>query len=219
MNKKLIILDILCYGVIPYFVWKFGREPFGDYIAILLSTIPGFIYTVYRFMKEKQFNIAGLFIIGSLLISTTVNLLSSSAESMLWNQVYLGFGFAVFHLLTVLFRKPMALYFTVDMAYLQGYPRKGSKELFHKKGLFMWFQLMSLLFVIRGIFQNCLKAWLIGTYGANGYDQVIIYMNISGWVFSGVIVVGYLFISNKIMVFTGQKKEKKPETSIDNIQP
>ena len=217
MNKKLMLLDIICYAVIPYFAWKFGREPFGDYIAILLSTIPGFIYTVYRFVKEKQFNIAGLFIISSLLLGTVVNLLSSSAESMLWNQVYLGYGFAVFHLITVIFKQPMALYFTVDMAYLQGYPRKNSKALFNKKGLFMWFQLMSLLFVVRGIFQNSLKAWLIGTYGAGGYDQMIIYMNVSGWIFSGLIMLGYFFISNKIMVFTGQKKANARDSSLKKV--
>jgi hypothetical protein len=217
MNKKLIILDIICYAVIPYFAWKYGREPLGDYIAILLSTVPGFIYTVYRFTKERQFNITGLFIISSLLLSTTINLLSSSAESMLWNQVYIGYGFAVFHLITVIFKRPMALYFAVDMAYLQGYPRKGSKALFNRKGLFIWFQLMSLLFVFRGIFQNSLKAWLIGMYGADGYDQVIIYMNVSGWIFSGLIMIGYFFISNKIMLYTGQKKATVQDSSIKKV--
>lgn len=62
MNKKLITLDLLCYGVIPFIIWNYGREPLGDYIAILLSTVPGFIYTVYRFAKENQLNIAGIFV-------------------------------------------------------------------------------------------------------------------------------------------------------------
>lgn len=208
MNKKMMFLDVICYGVIPYIAWKFGREPFGDYIAILLSTIPGFIYTIYRFVKEKQFNIAGIFIISSLLISTMVNLLSSSAESMLWNQVYLGFTYVVIYLFTMIIRQPLALYFAVDFASLQGYPRENSKALFRAKGLFMWFQLLNLLFVFRGFFQNGFKAVLIEMYGADGYDQVIIYMNISGWVFSGLIMLGYIFVSNKIMKFTGQSKKE-----------
>src|SRR5690625_7616003 len=63
MNKRLMLLDLICYGVIPFLIWNYGRESLGDYIAILLSTVPGFIYTIYRFIKEKQLNIFGLFII------------------------------------------------------------------------------------------------------------------------------------------------------------
>lgn len=135
MNQRLVLLDLICYVAIPYIIWTHGRELLGDYWAILLSTVPGFIYTIYRFTAEKQFNTLGLFILSSLLIDTTVNLLSSSAESMLWNQVFLGFGYALFFLLSMLFRKPLALYFAVDLAYLQGYERNSSKALFRTKGI------------------------------------------------------------------------------------
>ncbi|OZU87701.1 hypothetical protein CIL03_15145 [Virgibacillus indicus] len=201
MNKKhknLVFLDLICYAAIPYLIWNYGREPLGDYLAILLSTIPGFIYTIYRFIIEKQFNIAGFFILSSLLISTAVNLLSSSAESMLWNQVYLGFGYAAIYLLSIVFRKPLALYFAVDWAYLQGYRRKDSKRLYYSKGIFMWYQLLTLLFVVRGIFQNGLKAWLINIYGADGYGKMLIYMNISGWTFGVLITLGFILIGVKI---------------------
>lgn len=202
MNKKLIILDIICYGVIPFLLWNYGREPLGDYLAILLSTVPGFIYTIYRFVNEKQLNITGLFIITSLLISTVVDLLSTSALNMLWNQVYLGFGFGLVFLITTIFKKPLALYFAVDFAYLQGYKREASKELFKAKSLFFWFQLINILFIVRALVLNILKASLIESYGATGYDQVLIYMNISGWLFTGLIFLTYLLVSNKIMKVT-----------------
>ncbi|WP_192869556.1 VC0807 family protein [Lentibacillus sediminis] len=198
MNKKLMLLDLICYAAIPFLIWNYAREPLGDYLAILLSTVPGFIYTIYRFIVEKQFNIAGIFIIGSLLITTMVNLLSSSAESMLWNQVYLGYGFAGIHLLSILILKPLALYFAVDWAYLLGHAREDSKALFSTKGLFSGFQLLTGLFVFRGVFQNSLKAWLLQVYGADGYGQMIIYMNISGWIFSALIFAGFVWISVKI---------------------
>src|SRR5699024_10230568 len=126
MNKKLIILDIVCYAVIPFLLWNYGREPLGDYLAILLSTVSGFIYTV--------------FIITSLFMRTVVDLVSTSASHMLWNQVYLGFGFGVVFLITSFIKKPLALYFSVDFAYLQGYQREVSRNLFKTKGLFGWFQ-------------------------------------------------------------------------------
>lgn len=213
MNKKLIMLDLICYGAIPYLMWNYGREPLGDYIAILLSTVPGLIYTVYRFIKEKQFNIAGLFIITSLLIGTIVNLFSSSADNMLWNQVYLGFITGVIFLLSMMMKKPLALYFAVDMAYLQGYRREDSKELFNSKGLFLWFQIINILFVFRSIFTSSLKASLVQKYGADGYDKVIIYLNISGWVFNALIFLGFIFISNKIAQFIQQSRNQEREVS------
>lgn len=202
MNKKLIILDILCYAVIPFLLWNYGREPLGDYLAILLSTVPGFIYTVYRFVTEKQLNIAGLFIITSLFISTVVDLVSTSAIHMLWNQIYLGFGFAVVFLITTFIKSPLALYFAVDFAYLQGYQREESKNLFKTKGLFGWFQFINGVFIFRAIALNWLKASLLQLYGAEGYNQVIMYMNVSDWIFNGIIFLAYIFVSNKIMKFT-----------------
>src|SRR5699024_4286111 len=160
---------------------NYGREPLGDYLAVLLSTVPGFIYTVYRFVNEKQLNITGLFIITSFLISTVVDLLSTSALNILWNQVYFVLVFYAVFLLTIIFKKPLALYLAVDFAYLQGYPREDSKKLFNVKGLFVWFQLINLVFILRALALNSLKASLIDSYGADGYNQVIIYMNVSGW--------------------------------------
>lgn len=198
MNKKLVLLDLICYAAIPFIIWNYGREILGDYWAILFSTVPGFIYTIYRFLVEKQFNTLGLFVISSLFINTAVNLVSSSAESMLWNQVYLGFGYAVIFLLSIVFKKPLGLYFAVEWAYLQGYERKSSKALFMSKGIFMCFQLLTLLFFVRSTFQNALKMWLLIKYGAESYGQMIIYMNISGWIFSGLIMLGFILISVKI---------------------
>ncbi|WP_188455148.1 VC0807 family protein [Virgibacillus oceani] len=216
MKKNIVILDLICYAAIPYLIWTHGREPFGDYAALLLSTVPGFIYTIYRFIIERQFNIAGMFILGSLFISTTVNLLSSSAESMLWNQVYLGFCYAAIYLLSVVFKKPLALYFAVDWAYLQGYPRKGSQALYSSKGLFIWFQVLTLLFVIRGLFQNLLKAWLIQSYGVDGYSSVLIYMQISGWVFSGLVAIGYFLVFKKVDNYLTKQNYVDSETPVNS---
>ncbi|MED4015567.1 VC0807 family protein [Sutcliffiella cohnii] len=196
--RKTAILDIIFYIAIPYIIWNYAREPLGDYYAILFSTIPGIFYTVYRFFKEKQFNISGLFILGSLCISTSVNLLSNDAESMLWNQVYVGYFFASIFLVSIFIKQPIALYFAVDFAALQGHARANSKALFSTKGIFIWFQLITFLFVLRGIVQNTLKAWLINTQGVDGYGQMIIYLNISGWIFSGIIFLGFILVGNKI---------------------
>ncbi|MEQ6356007.1 VC0807 family protein [Lysinibacillus sp. M3] len=87
------------YAGLPYVIWNFGREPLGDYTAMLISTIPGIVYTIYRFILDKQFNITGLLILCSLALGTTVDLLSGSAEQMIWNGVYQVFFIHFFILL------------------------------------------------------------------------------------------------------------------------
>ena len=218
MNKRFVLLDLICYAVIPFLIWNHAREFLGDYWAILLSTVPGFIYTIYRFFIEKQFNIAGLFIIGSLFISTAVNLLSATAESMLWNQVYLGFAFVAIYLLSIVFKKPLALYFAVDWVYLQGFPRKESTKLFQTKGIFLWYQLLTLLFAVRGIFQNGFKAWLINVYGADGYGKMLIYLNISGWTFSVLITLGFILIGVKINNYIKENRRTQLEKAVHTAE-
>jgi hypothetical protein len=211
-----MVLDLTFYMILPLLLWNYGREPFGDYYAMLLSTVPGFIYTVYRFFRERQLNISGLSIILSLFLSTIVNLLSGNAENMLWNQVYLGYVYAALFLLSILFRKPLALYFAVDFAYLQGYPRKNSKALFSSKGIFIWYQMITGLFFVRSIFQNSLKAWLIYSYGVEGYGQMLIYMQISGWFFSGLIMIGYFYVVSKVNRYV--KEHYGESVNVENEQ-
>lgn len=208
--KKLMVFDLVFYMIIPFLLWNYGRELFGDYYAILLSTVPGFIYTIYRFIQERQFNVAGIFIILSLFLSTTINLLSGNAENLLWNSVYLGYGYAAIYLLSMLLRKPLALYFAVDFVYLQGHPREESKALFSSKGIFKWYQMMTGLLFIRGLFQSSLKAWLIYSYGVHGYDHMLIYMQISGWFFAGLIAMGYFYIGSKVKHYVKEHYSENP---------
>lgn len=80
--------------------------------------------------------------------------------------------------------------------YLQGYPRENSKALFSTKGIFIWNQLLTILLSVRSIFQSSLKAWLLNAYGVDGYGQMLIYMQISSWVFGGLITGGYFLIGS-----------------------
>ena len=219
-NNKFIILDLILYAVIPFFIWKFGREPFGDYAAMLISTIPGFIYTVYRFVREKQFNISGVFVLTSLLLGAVVNLFSGSAEKMLWNGVYLGLFYVIIHLIALVIRRPFALYFAVDFVYLQGHERKSSKQLFYQKEIFKWFQIIQLLFIVRGLSIAGLKVYLLKKYGVDGYDQMLIYRQIAGWIFSALIIGLFFYTSVPIQNYLDSQSNKlsKEKESISNLQ-
>ncbi|MCM3387750.1 hypothetical protein M3649_06340 [Ureibacillus chungkukjangi] len=196
--KKSGLLDLIFYIAIPYFIWKYAREPLGDYHAMLLSTAPGVIYAAYRFLKEKQFNITGLFILGSLCITTTVNLLSQNGENMLWNQVYIGYFFAAIFVLSIIIKKPLALYFALDIAVVQGKDRVKTKRLYTKRGIFKWFQRFTLIFVVRSLFHSTFKAWLITIYGVEGYGKMLVYLNVTDWIFTVLIVLGMIFVRKRI---------------------
>ncbi|CAM3314216.1 VC0807 family protein [Filibacter tadaridae] len=221
LNKKLILLDLVFYAILPYIVWNYGKEPFGDYATMLISTIPGFIYTCYRFILEKQFNIAGLFIIGSLALGTMVNLLSGSAEQMIWNGVYLGLFYIVIYFIALIVKRPFSLYFAVDFAYLQGYARKDSATLFFQKGIFNWFQLIQVVFIVRGLFMAGLTVFLLNKYGIDGYGGMLLYKQIAGWFFWMLITGMFIYINIPVQRFlAGQQdklQDKKTPLSTDEI--
>lgn len=195
MNRKLAFYDIIFYMALPFLAWNYGKDIIGDYYAMLLSTVPGIFYTVYRFWKERQFNIIGIFIIGSLVLNTTVDLLSGSAEKMIINGIYLGLFYVVIHLVALLIRKPFALYFAVEFVALQGFHRKQSRDLYYTKGIFKWFQLIQFIFIIRGLFMAGLKMWLLQKYGVDGYGSMIIYRQVAGWFF-GILITGLYLYTN-----------------------
>lgn len=218
--RTFIGLDLLFYAAIPYVLWKFGTDLLGDYIALLISTIPGFAYTVYRFVKERQFNMIGLFVIGSLLLGTVVNLLSGSAEQMLWNGIYLGLFYVLIHFIALVIKRPFALYFAVDVAYLQGYERESSKWLFYQKGIFKWYQMIQSFFIIRGLCLAGMNIYVLNKTGVDGYDQMIIYRQIIGWIFSALIMGLYFYTKVPIQRFVKalEVESNNNRKSISGIQ-
>lgn len=198
MKKYTVILDLIFYMALPFAIWTYGRESLGDYWAMLLSTAPGFIYTIINFVRDRQFNITGIFILVSLLVGTVVDILSGTAERMLWNQVFVGVAFSGVFLISMLIKKPLPLYFMMDMAFLQGYPRESSRMIYFKKELLRWFQLLTLIFVLRGITLALLKSWLLNKHGVDAYGSMLIYLRVTSWIFGGVMIIGYIFIGNEI---------------------
>ncbi|CAG9621080.1 VC0807 family protein [Sutcliffiella rhizosphaerae] len=213
MKSKTVVCDLLFYLALPYVIWKFGQEPLGDYYAILLSTVPGFIYTIVRFVVEKQFNVTGMFILGTLLISTMVDILSGNAFAMLQNSVYVSVLFGCFFLGTILFRRPLALYFGADIAFLQGYKRDDSLNLYKQKEILPAFYLLTIIFALRSFVGAGLKQFLINIYGVGGYDRILFFMKINGWVFGFLIAAAFFYCSYKTNVYLERLKQKEADTN------
>ncbi|ART77893.1 hypothetical protein B4U37_18455 [Sutcliffiella horikoshii] len=213
MKNKIVVFDLLFYLALPYLIWKFGQEPLGDYYAILLSTAPGFVYTIVRFAVERQFNVTGIFIMVSLLVSTLVDILSGDAFTMLQNSVYVSAGFGILILGTMLIKKPLALYFGADIAYLQGHKREESLKLYRHKTILPTFYFITAVCALRGLVGAGLKYYLIGVYGVDGYDRILFFMKVNGWIFGALIAAGFIYSSLKINDYL--EKTKVVDT-IDN---
>ncbi|WP_110113139.1 VC0807 family protein [Bacillus sp. CGMCC 1.16541] len=202
-NKNRVWMDLLFYIVIPYLIWNQGKDIIGDYYAILLSTAPAFFYTIFTFVKEKQFNVTGLFLVITLLLKTIVDLISGNAETMLMNQVYFMIASGLFLIMTIFINKPLTLYFFVDTAYLMGYKREDSRKLFHEKDIFPMFKWLTLLFAARYFALAVVKYWLLQKYGVEGYGTMIVFRQGVTWAFSLVIGIGTYMVFKKIQDKTG----------------
>lgn len=216
-NKRFILFDLLFYAALPYVIWKFGREPLGDYIAMLISTVPGVVYTIYRFILDKQFNITGVFILVSLAVSTTVNILSGSAEQMIWNGIYLSLFLSFIYVVALIIKRPFSLYFAVDFVYLLGDAREDSKALFFQKGIFKWFQIIQVIFIVRILFMVALTVFLLEKYGIDGYGNMLIYKHVAGWIFSSLTIGLYFYIKIPVQKFFAKQQNEGQDGN--NVTP
>ncbi|TDQ40791.1 VC0807 family protein [Aureibacillus halotolerans] len=198
MKKYLALFDIVFYVVLPLVIWHGGRDLIGDYYAMLLSSVPGILYSVYRFIKVKKLNTLGIFLLGSLVIGSVIDVLSGSALQLLWNQVYYNFFLAGLFLLTILIKKPLSLYFGLDVIELQGVPREPLRKVFFKRKFYIVFVLLTAAFILRYIIGNLFQIHFINEYGVDAFDELIVVKQILGWVTSGAMVLGFLYIGKLI---------------------
>ncbi|WP_237582644.1 VC0807 family protein [Pontibacillus yanchengensis] len=160
-NNKFVLLDIICYVIFPLVIWHMLRDVIGDYYAMLLSSVPGIIYTVYRFKALKKVNVFGIYMISNLIIGTLIDVLSGSAINLLWNNVYYAYAVAGLFLFTIIIKKPIALYFALDFTELQGFDRQINKKLFFHKKIYYIFNWIVVAFALQNIILASIKAWLI----------------------------------------------------------
>ncbi|MFS1518785.1 VC0807 family protein [Bacillus sp. SCS-151] len=198
MKNNVVIFDIIFYVVFPLVVWNLGRDYIGDYYAMLLSSVPGIIYSLYRFFQLKKVNVFGIYMLATLVIGTLIEVLAGSALQLLWNQVFFAYAMAAFYLATVLTNKPLTLYFALDIFELQGIDKKLSKKIFFQRKFLIVFQLITIVFAVRSIVLAIIKTWLINEYGVDAFDKGILLRQAFSWIMTGVSAVGFIYIAKLI---------------------
>ncbi|WLR42463.1 VC0807 family protein [Bacillus carboniphilus] len=212
MKKNIVVYDIIFYLIFPVVMWNSGilRESLGDYYAMILSSVPGILYSIYRFFELKKINFFGVYILLTLIIGTSVELLAGSALQLLWNQVIFTFCMSGIFLFSMLINKPIPLYFAVDFAELQGYDKFFSKKLYYEKKLLILFHIICLIFVLKMVILASIKTWLIMEYGVEAFDKGIVVRKIFNWIMSIFTVIGFVYIG-KIINDSPQLIEKVKE--------
>lgn len=193
--KKRAVYDLLFYLIIPLFIWNVFKKEFGSYYAMLLTSLPGFIYTIYSFLKDKKYNVPGIYILTASVIGRILDVVSHSAEQMLWNDVYMHIAHASLWIITIVIKKPMAIYF---IEYFYTGADRNTKELFRKKELFKYFQYLTLLYALMYIEKMIVKVWAIKTYGVDGFNYISIIMRVNGYILPVLTLPYIIFMWKKI---------------------
>ena len=196
--NPLFLLDIILYFIFPLLFWNVGRGYFGDYITILFSTVPGILYTLYRFKMTESFNFTGLFIIFNLSSGIVVDVLSGSALQLLWNDVYVSLFLAVIYFLSYLLKKPIHLYFTLDILTLRGYDKSLTKEQLYEKKTLLLLNIVTLFYCIIECGYALIMVNWISMYGVEAFQLNVIFDNILNVIMTGISIISFIFLNNMV---------------------
>lgn len=206
--KKRIFLDVFFYLVLPLLSWNLLREQWGDYYTILAGMVPAVIYTIASVVINKEWSVTGVFFMCLITLNWVFNLLSRTAEQELWNGVLMSIISIVFYLFTIVFRKPIGMYFFIDYAHAKGVPRKRSKELYSSERNYHHFVRFTLFLVLREVITGGVKSIMIYKYGVDGFNVIQITSSVLGYVFTGLTIFYVIYILKKI------KEEDEPGMEI-----
>ena len=202
----MLIVDFVLFFFFPLVFWELCREVVGDYPAMILSTLPGILYSFYRFKNNARLNYTGICVILNLTAGLLVDLLSGSALQLLWNNVFYSAALLFIYSVSVAARKPVYLYFTLDLMVMRGYDRKITKELFFEKKTYKLFKLITLIYCANElIYILCLSTWIM-KYGVEAYRLDIILVSSLNTMLSIASLAAFFFIHQAVNEITPVKK-------------
>ncbi len=213
--KSSMLWDVVIYLVLPIAVWRLGEGHLPDYYLILLTGIPGIIYTVLTLAIRKKANFTGIFLLTTMLIDSALDLLAGSVRNMFLYGLWQSVVMILFYGLTLLLSRPVSMYFALDVAELQGYNRQETRELYVSPKPWRLLQLITVLMGVKSLGFAFIK-WSVLTHFYNeqlgkltiGYDNYLFYIRMYNWVWGAVIAVCWLLFYRSVMALV--KDEPNP---------
>lgn len=204
--KLSMLWDVVIYLVLPVAVWRLGEGHLPDYYLILLTGIPGIIYTVLTLAIRKKANFTGIFLLTTMLIDSALDLLAGSVRNMFLYGLWQSVVMILFYAMTLLLRRPVSMYFALDVAELQGYNRQETRELYVSPKPWRLLKLITILMGLKSLGFAFIK-WTVLTRFYNeqlgklaiGYDNYLFYIRIYNWIWGAVIAVCWLLFYKSVM--------------------
>lgn len=211
--NSLLLFDFILYFIFPLFFWEFARSYIGDYITMLLSTVPGILYTLFRFNLTERFNFTGIFIILNLSFGVLLDVLSVSAQQLQWNNVFYAIALAIIYLISYFLKKPIHLFFTLDIMVLKGYDKTITKKFFYEKKPLKLFNILTIIYSISECVYALIMIKWISIYGVEAFHLDILLDNTLNIVMTGVSILSFIYVNNMIDEIVSIKKILKQKST------
>jgi hypothetical protein len=189
-----LILDILFYFVLPICLWEFGRKYLPDYIAMILSSLPGVFYSLSRFLQSNKLNFTRMFLLINIIVGLIIDLFSGSAIWLIWNNVFYSLGLSLIYVGSCLINKPLFLYFSLDILEVQGYDRRLTEELLFEKSAQQIIKILTFINGIRELVYSIILMNLLTKYGIEIYSFSIVIDQFFGFFMSVITVIVFIYL-------------------------
>jgi hypothetical protein len=202
----LLIADFVLFFIFPLLFWELFRVVIGDYLAMILSTLLGILYSIFRFKTNEKLNFTGICVLLNLTAGLLIDIFSGSALQLLWNNVFYSAALLLFYFVSLAIGKPLYLYFILDLMEMRGYDRQITKELFFERKTYKLFQQMTLIYLVNElIYILCLSRWIL-KMGVEAYRLDIILDKSLNILLSGIFLALFIYIHEAVNELTPVKK-------------
>jgi hypothetical protein len=205
-----LFLDILFYFVLPICLWEFGREYLPDYLAMILSSLPGIFYSISRYLLINKLNFTRMYLLINIFAGLIMDLFSGSAIWLIWNNAIYSLGLCLIFVGSCLINKPLFLYFSLDILEEQGYDRLLTKELFTEKRSWKIINLLTILNGLREFIFSIVLMDLIKKFGIEIYSLSILIDQVFSFLMSIITVIFYVHLYKFLNQIILVKKVGRP---------
>jgi hypothetical protein len=193
-----LLIDLFFYFLFPFVIWETLRQFINDYPAMLLSSLPGIVYSLYRLFHSKELKFTRIFLFTNIIGELLVEILSGSALQLLWNSAFYSLGLAFLYLVSFLINKPLYLYFALDILVSQGHDRNIMKGMLIETNSLNILKIITFANTFNHLSYALLLMPLISIKGINSYSYSLMIDQILIFIMSAISVVGFFFIHKNI---------------------